>query len=292
MRRLTRRQRVAAAVLAAVALCFVTLDLGGGGLREAHAGVRGALGSLYRGTDAVIGPVRRFVQGVPSAGSNSATIAGLRRDVARLQGQLDDARADHATAQALARLQLVADRGRYSVLPARVTALGSAQGFDWTITLDVGTSSGVRTGQSVTDGDGLVGRVLHADSASSVVLLAADPRSGVGVRDLRSGAIGVASGLGTGGFHVQPLDPAADIRVGDRFATGPTGSTSFVPGLAVGTVTAVRASGDGTTTAQLRGASAVSTLDLVGVVLVGGQPVTGRAPLTPGAGASSEVAQR
>ena len=60
MRRLTRRQRTAALVLAVLALCFITLDLGGGGLRSAHTGVRGTLGALYRGTDAMLGPVRRF----------------------------------------------------------------------------------------------------------------------------------------------------------------------------------------------------------------------------------------
>ena len=63
MRRLTRRQRMAAIVLAVVALCFITLDLGGGSLQGAHSGVRGALGSLYRGTDTVLGPVRRWFTG-------------------------------------------------------------------------------------------------------------------------------------------------------------------------------------------------------------------------------------
>src|SRR5664279_2402133 len=88
MRRLTRRQGVAAIVLAALALCFLTLDLGGAGLRSAHSGVRGVLGSLYRGTDAVVGPTRRFVQGLPSAGTNHSRIAALERENAALRGRI------------------------------------------------------------------------------------------------------------------------------------------------------------------------------------------------------------
>src|SRR5579875_1864416 len=200
MRKLTQRQRMAALVLAALALCFITLDLGGGALRDAHSGVRGALGSLYRGTDGVLGPVRRWMAGVPDAGSNEGTIQRLDAENARLRGTIAKLQQDERTSGELAALQRAADGSGNRLLPARVVAFGPGQGFDWTVTLDVGSSSGVRVGQTVTDGDGLVGRVLHADSSSSVVLLAADPGSGVGARDLRTGEIGVVSGAGADGF--------------------------------------------------------------------------------------------
>lgn len=283
MRRLTRRQRVAAIVLATLALGFLTLDLGGGGLRSAHSGVRGALGSLYRGTDAVLGPARHFIQGLPSAGTSHSRIAALRHENALLRGRVAAAEADRTAHAQLARLQLAATSGRYRIVPARVIALGPGGGFDWTLTLDAGTSSGIRVDQTVTDGAGLVGRVLHADASSCVVLLAADPGAGVGVRDLRTGQVGVATGRGTAGFTFVPLDPNAVLRVGDPVATGPAGSTSFVAGLAVGTVSSVRTSADGTTSATVRAAVAPSTLDLVGVILLGGQTVPPRPALNPSA---------
>jgi rod shape-determining protein MreC len=299
MRQLTRRQRTAALVLAALCLCFITLDLGGGSLQSAHAGMRGTLGALYRGTDGVVGPARRWVQGLPTAGSDQVEVRRLQHEVAQLHGQLADRAANTATTAALQKLRLAADRGAYSIAPARVIALGSGQGFDWTVTLDAGSTSGIRTGQTVTDGDGLVGRVLRADSSTSVVLLAADPRSGVGVRDLRTGQVGIASGSGPAGFQFVPLDPSADVRVGDRLATGPTGSTSYVAGLSVGTVTSVRTAGDGTTAAQVRPTTSPTSLDLVGVIMVGGSSAssassapsgTTRAPIDPGS--SDTVAQR
>lgn len=282
MRRLTRRQRLAAITLAIVAICFVTLDLGGSSLRPAHSGVRGALGSLYRGTDAVLGPARRFIEGVPHAGTNQARINRLQHENAVLRGQLAQQQATRKAETRLTALARTATNVHASVLPARVTALGPGQGFDWTVTVDVGRSSGVRVGQSVTDGAGLVGRVLHVDEASSVVLLAADPDSGVGVRDERSGEVGIATGHGSAGFSYVPLNPHANVRVGDSLVTGPTGATSYVAGLPVGTVRAVREGSNGTREALVTPVAEPTQLDLVGVILTGQQREAGRAPLPPG----------
>jgi rod shape-determining protein MreC len=254
-------------VLAVVALCFITLDLGGGALRDAHGGVRGALGSLYRGTDSLMGPARRWVEGVPTAGTNKATIEKLRGENAALRGRIAALRADRRTASQLAALQSAADRSGNRLLPARVIAYGPGEGFDWTVTLDVGTSSGVRTGQTVTDGAGLVGRVLHADSASCVVLLAADPGSGVGVRDLRNGELGIATGRGRSGFSFTPLSPDATVKVGDRLATGPNGATSYVADIGVGVVDSVRTSADGTVRATVRPTASPTGVDLVAVIV-------------------------
>src|SRR6476661_3007902 len=128
MRRLTRRQRISAMVLAAVALCFITLDLGGGALRDAHSGVRGTLGALYRGTDGVLGPARRWLEGVPSAGSNEATIEQLRSENARLRGRIAVLERDGRTAEQLTALQHAAATTGNRLLPARVIAFGPGQG--------------------------------------------------------------------------------------------------------------------------------------------------------------------
>ena len=280
MRRLTRRQRTAAIVLAAVALLLATFDLGGSGLRSAHGGVRGVLGALYRGTDALVAPVRSFVEGIPSAGSDHDRIAALEHQVATLQQRLAAQQADRKTRAQLQDLHVAADSGGYKIVPARVIGYGPGQGFEWTVTLDAGTDSGVKAGQSVTNGNGLVGRVLHADAATCTVLLAADPGSGVGARDLRNGEIGTVTGAGSAGFTYVPLDPKAVPKVGDALATGPSGATSFVPGLAIGTITAVRSSADGTVSAIVSPAAPPTSLDLVGVILVGGH-AEARSPLQP-----------
>lgn len=246
-------------MLVAVAVVFLTIDLTGSGLSGAHGGVRGALGALYRGTDGVLGPVRRFVQGVPHASSNRDTIARLRRENAELRGRLAQDAADASANAALAKLPGTA-------VPARVIALGPGAGFDWTVTLNVGSHNGVHNGQTVTDGVGLVGRVLHTSATSCMVLLAADPGSGVGARDTRTGELALATGQGTSGFQVSPLDPAARISAGDQLVTGPAGESTYIAGLALGTVTSVHTSADGTTVAHVRPAVSPTALDIVGVI--------------------------
>jgi rod shape-determining protein MreC len=269
VRQLTRRQRIAAIVLSVVAVCFITLDLGGGGLSSAHSGVRGTLGSLYRGTDTVLGPARRWVEGLPTAGRNQATIDRLRHENSVLRGQLAARQSDQRTSAQLERLQRAADGGDHSIVPARVIAFGPGEGFDWTVTIGVGSRSGVRAGQSVTDGVGLVGRVLHADPNSSVVLLAADPGSGVGARDTRTGEIGVATGAGSNGLVFSPLDPHAVVKAGDQLVTGPTGASSYVAGIVVGRVSSVRTTAGGVLRASVQPATSPTSVDLVGVIVDG-----------------------
>jgi len=148
VRRLTRRQRISAATLVVLALCFITLDLGGGSLSGAHSGVRGTLGALYRGTDGVLGPARRWVQGVPTAGSNQSHIDRLNRENAALRTRIAALQADKRTGAELAALQKSADGTGQTLLPARVIAYGPGQGFDWTVTIDAGRSDGVRVGKT------------------------------------------------------------------------------------------------------------------------------------------------
>ena len=281
MRGLTSRQRISAIILAVVALSFTTLDVAGGGLRDAHSGARGLLGSLYRGTDALAGPARRFIQGVPEVASARSKIDALERQNAQLRRQLAANSTDATTRARLDRLQLAADSGGYPIMAARVVAYGPGAGFEWTITIDAGTSSGIAVEQTVTDGDALVGRVLHVSTSSSVVLLAADPGSGVGVRDVRNGQLGVASGSGLRGFSLSPLDPGAELKVGDLLETGPTGQTTYAAGLTVGTISSVRVSADGTTAATVKPATSPSGLDVVGVILAASPVTPPRAPITP-----------
>ena len=285
MRRLTRRQRLSAVALAVVALLFISLDFAGGSLGGARGGATGALGSLYRGTDAVLGPARRFVQGIPDVGSNRREIAELRQRNAELQRRLAASAADAATTRQLQALQLQADTADWQMMPARVIATGPGAGFQWTVTVDVGRREHVLAGQTVTDGLGLVGRVVTVHATTSVVLLAADPTSGVGVRDVRSGALLLATGTGSGPLIAKALEDRVDIRVGDRLVTGPAGKTTYAAGVAVGVVTSVTTTADGAVSARVRAVTAQSGLDLVGIILQAPRN-TARSPLEPAPGSN------
>jgi rod shape-determining protein MreC len=285
MRRLTRRQQLSAVVLAVIALLFISLDFAGGSLGTARGGATGALGSLYRGTDAVLGPARRFLQGVPDVGGNRREIAQLKQRNAELQRQLAASAADAATTSQLQALQLQADTADWRLMPARVIATGPGAGFQWSVTVDVGRRENVLVGQTVTDGLGLVGRVVAVHSTTSVVLLAADPTAGVGVRDARSGALLLATGTGSGPLSASALADRVDVRVGDRLVTGPAGKTTYAAGVAVGVVTSVSTAADGTVSARVRPAANQFGLDLVGIILQTPRG-TARSPLEPAPGSN------
>jgi rod shape-determining protein MreC len=281
MRRLTRRQQIGAAALTLVALLFISLDFTGGSLRSARGGATGALGSLYRGTDSVIGPIRRFVQGVPDVADNRSKIAALQQQNDVLRRRLADTQLDAGSAKRLNDLQLQADSAGWQILPARVIATGPGAGFEWTVTVDVGSREHVLVSQTRSDGVGLVGRVIAVHQTTSVVLLAADPTAGVGVRDTRSGELLLAAGNGSRGITAAPLDDNVDVKVGDHLVTGPAGQTTFVNGIEVGVITKVSRSIAGTITATVRPTAPQAGLDLIGIVLQ--QPRnTARPPLTPG----------
>lgn len=270
MRTFTSRQRRAAVVLAVVAVLFATFDVVGAPFGPARGGVQGFLGGLYRGTDAVFGPTRTWVAELPHLSSDRATIAAQQARIAALQRAGATRSQSATTARDVARLQLQANRGGYRVLPAHVIAVGPAGSFDWTVVLDAGRRDGLRLDQSVISGPDLVGRIVRVSTSTATVLLAADPGSGVGVRDQRSAQVGIARGRGLSGYGFTGLNPAVTPRVGDLLITGPAGKSSYVAGLTVGTVTANHVQLDGTTLATVRPSVSPTTLDLVGVVLVAG----------------------
>lgn len=292
MRTLTSRQRRAAVALAVVAILFAAFDVVGAPFASARGGVQGFFGGLYRGTDSVLGPARTWVAELPHLNTDRATIADQRAQIATLQ-RAGTARGQNTTTAAeVTRLQLQANRGGYRVLPTHVIAVGPAGSFDWTVVLDAGSRDGVRVDQSVISGPNLVGRIVRVSASSATVLLAADPDSGVGVRDERSKQVGIAAGRGLAGYAFTGLNPVLSPKVGDLLVTGPAGQTTYVAGLTVGTVTSIHYRLDATVEATVHAAVAPTTLDLVGVVLVGGarSPRPALSPTT-GSTAPSVAAQ-
>ncbi len=201
--------------------------------RRAHRRRRLARRALPRdGHRARAGPpLRRRACPARRTSTRAASTSWSRR-TPRCSGRLAAAGPRRSTPpQELEALQLAADSGGYRVVPARVLATGPGGGFEWTVTLDAGSAQRRarradrhRRGRGGRPGGGRDRRGRPA------VLLAADPGSGVGVRDMRSGQLAVATGAGAGGYTLVPLDPTSDLRVGDELRSGPAGQSSYVAG--------------------------------------------------------------
>ena len=264
----TRRQWQAIALLLVVSLVFVTLDFRSGAMSGARSGTEAVFSPVQRGLTSVFAPVGRFLGGIGDIGQSHGRIKELERQNADLRRQLRESELTSARATELQRLSLIAGTGRLRVVPATVVSFGPSLGFEWAVTIDVGSVDGVRPDMTVINGDGLVGRVKRVGSTSSVVVLLTDPESAVGVRIAGSNQLGLANGTGLRPLSFSALDPQSQVRVGDRLLTGPYGGSTFVAGVPVGRVISVSGDTSGTgRDATVQPFVSVSTLDLVGVVL-------------------------
>lgn len=266
----TGGQRRAILVLLVISLVFITLDYRSSSFAGIRSAAQTVFGPVQRGVTAVVDPVGRFFAGIPDAAGAHGRITELERQNAELQGKLRESGVDAGRLDQLRRLELLAGLGQYRVLPAAVVSLGPSLGFEWTVTIDVGTRDGVKPDMTVVNGDGLVGRVKQVTGLTSVVVLAADPGSSVGVRLAGSDQLGIATGAGLRPLTFAPLDPQTRVRVGDQLVTGPYGGSTYVAGVPVGEVTGVTGDPGGTAgTATVRPYVTTTTLDVVGIVLAG-----------------------
>ena len=163
----------------------------------------------------------------------------------------------------------LAGGGGYKVVNAKVISQGPTTSFTQTITIDAGTSSGIRSNMTVISGYGLVGVVKIAYPDSSLVQLASDPAFRIGARIAKSEQIGILSGQGSRTGVLQLLDNTTTVKAGDALlARGSDSGRPFVPGVPIGEVTSVDNSpGAVTQTAEVRFYANFSTLGVVAVVI-------------------------
>ncbi|MEV7599943.1 rod shape-determining protein MreC [Kitasatospora sp. NPDC089797] len=269
----TRESRLLLILLVAVAFALITVDIKGGEdspLGPARHAAASALGPVERGAATIVDPVADTVRAFRDAATDSGRSDQLARENTELRQKL--ASSDMATGRTkqLDDLLRTAGAGGYTVKAAQVIAIGPAQGFSWTITIDAGSDDGLTRDMTVINGQGLVGRITTVAPTTATVLLASDPGFSAGTRLEGSGEIGFASGGGDSPMKVSLLNGKAQVKAGDRLVTfGSQSGRPFVPGVPVGKVTEVQANaGQLTKTVLVEPFVQFTRLDLVGVVVV------------------------
>ncbi|MGG7573777.1 rod shape-determining protein MreC [Streptomyces sirii] len=268
----TRESRLLLVLLVAIAFALITVDIRGGeqspldGARQAAAS---AFGPVESGVARVVDPVGNAVGAVRDSGTRHNRISKLEHENEALKAKLGSSDRNRSRAAELDKILKTAGTGQYAIKGAQVIAIGSAQGFSWTVTIDAGSRDGIARDMTVLNGDGLVGRVTTVGAETSTVLLAADPDFTVGTRMEKTNEIGFANGQGVRSLRVQLLNGKATVRKGDRLVTfGSSRDKPFVPGVPVGRVVKVEPSnGDLTRTLQVRPFVSFSQLDIVGIVV-------------------------
>jgi len=259
-------------LLIAIAFALITVDIRGGedspvdGARQAAAAV---FGPIENGVSSAVDPVGNAVSAIRDSGTKHDRLARLEQENAALKARLGSDDRNSSRLKQLDKMLKIAGEGQYGIKGAEVIAIGAAQGFSWTITIDVGANDGIKRDMTVLNGDGLVGRVTTVGPDSSTVLLANDPDFTVGTRMEASDELGFASGQGDRPLRVELLNGKADVKKGDRLVTfGSQADKPFVPGVPVGVVSRVEPSEGGLTrTIYVTPYVAFTKLDIVGVVV-------------------------
>ncbi|MGW7052725.1 rod shape-determining protein MreC [Streptomyces sp. NPDC054887] len=268
----TRESRLLLVLLIAIAFALITVDIRGGedspvdGARRAAATV---FGPVENGVAAAVDPIGNAVGAVRDSGRRHDRLAVLERENAALKHKLGSDDRNRSGVRQLDKMLKRAGAGQYGIKGAEVIAIGAAQGFSWTVTIDSGSNDGIKRDMTVLNGDGLVGRVTTVGPDTATVLLANDPDFTVGTRLEKTDELGFATGQGDRPLRVQMLNGKAKVKAGDRLVTfGSEASKPFVPGVPVGRVVRVDPSGgDLTRTVYVRPYVGFTKLDIVGVVV-------------------------
>jgi rod shape-determining protein MreC len=268
----TKESRLLLVLLIAIAFALITVDIRGGrnspvdGARQAAATV---FGPVENGLSSAVDPVGNAVSAIRDSGSRHDRLAVLEKENAALKAKLGSDDRNRSRLKQFDKMLKIAGEGQYGIKGAQVIAIGSAQGFSWTITIDAGANDGLKRDMTVLNGDGLVGRVTTVGPDTATVLLANDPDFTVGTRMEGSDELGFASGQGDRPLRVELLNGKAEVKKGDRLITfGSQADKPFVPGVPVGVISRVDPSGGGLTrTLYVTPYVSFTKLDVVGVVV-------------------------
>ena len=278
MERDDRRSRAVLGLAVLASFTVITVDAGhraDSPVDPLRAVAGGALGPVESALGSAVRPVesvRSYFGDVSDLRAENDTLSARNADLAARLRASELAR--QRTRQLDALLGVSRQEG-LALVPAQVVALGSAQTFSRTATIDAGTRDGVRPDMTVLAAEGLVGRVVRADALTATVLLAVDPDSVVGGRLDDNMELGFVRGDGAldeaGRLTLDLVDDEVTPRPGDRVLTwGSRGGEPYVAGVPIGRVVSVQSSpAELSTTATIRPYVDFSALDLVGVVTDG-----------------------
>lgn len=268
------RSLVVALVLASAALMVVDKAGGDGSPVDPVRRVVGeVVGPVQAGVSTVVRPLVDLPGALRSNGSLRDDVSRLEAENADLRNQLGKAGYDDQRLADLEGLRALSGDIGYALVPARVIAIGAAQSFSSTITLDAGSDAGLRPDMTVVAAQGLVGRITSVTAHTATVLLIVDDTSSVGGRIGDNQELGFVRGHGTLGtddrLELELADRNVVPKVGQQIVTwGSEGGSPYVAGVPIGTVGKVYESLRETSyRAVITPAVDFTALDLVGVVV-------------------------
>ena len=246
-----RRRRAVLGLLVASSLILLTAYFGesGGGLHAVQRGVLDVVSPIQEGASRALKPFRDLAGWVGDTLDAKGEVKDLRaeRDALRRSAVAGTAaRRENAELKRLLELDEAAGLERAGPVGARVIGQDPSLWYGQ-VTINKGTSDGVRVDQPVVTGEGLVGRVSFASAGTAIVRLITDHTTRVSARVNATGITGVVR-VEAGRPTELVMDYTRrddDVRQGQVIVTAGTRSNSdrlvslYPPNVPIGTVTRV-----------------------------------------------------
>lgn len=243
MRWVTAKRLLFLAVLVAVTLAAIRVTIPERTkLTSVESKFRDVLAPVQTGL-AWVGRQGRYIVSLPvSMVGAAARSQALEQEVERLESekiQYNEYLIENQRLSALLDYKKVM-AGNYNFAIASVIGRDPGNWFG-TLTLNRGSSEGIKENMSVLTPEGLVGRVIAVSASTCEVLMITDPRSGVGslVQDTRTPGIveGVAGASGIARMIHIPNN--APVEAGQAVVTSGQGSL-FPKGIPVGRINSIQ----------------------------------------------------
>ena len=161
----------------------------------------------------------------------------LREELQKFKATNNEYREAVATNIRLAKLLKLKESLPPPTLTAQIIGNDPSQWFK-TITIDRGSSDGVKKGMPVLTVEGIVGQIINTSPHYSKILLANDPNSAIDALIQKTRVQGIIKGLGNQEYSMFYVLKNSDVQKGDMIVTSGLGGV-FPKGLPIGTVSSV-----------------------------------------------------
>jgi rod shape-determining protein MreC len=220
-------------------LVLITLDARteGGAIDTARGAVLDVLGPLRSNTAKIFEPIGEAWEAVTSYDELEAHNALLRAKLTEIQNSVLEVGEIERERESL--LALLGARDRVAHVGRRTARVIDApvSNYQRTLELDKGSRDGITVGMPVETGAGVIGRISNVSVTRSQVELLTDPNFDVGVRMVRSGDDGIASGRGHNeDLEVSFIELDTVVIPGETVVTSGFQGSTFPEGLLIGTV--------------------------------------------------------
>ncbi len=245
-----RRRRAVLILLVVLSLILLTAYFGesrSGGLHSVQRGFLTVVSPIQDGANKALKPVRNLFGWFSSTLHAKSQNAELRKQVDKLRGEVTATQeSEHSNRELLKLYHLDSELSIADYNPVPATVVYQSPNIWYSIiTIDKGSSSGVRVNDPVITGEGLIGKVTEVASDGALVSLITDSAVEVTAKISATGTIGlVQPEVGEPGkLLMQFLESTTGVTPGDYVVTSGTvsnkGESLFPKGIPIGQVTSV-----------------------------------------------------